>query len=62
MRVYILKGPVSTYVANDLVETEEFYLVPTSNSSLFDVYHKSVFKLSICETKQPEIGFTKGKQ
>jgi hypothetical protein len=47
MKVYVIRGTSACWVAGEVYETSEFYLVPEAGKPYFEVFAKSVFKLEI---------------
>ena len=49
VKVYILQGAASCYVFPDLLETNDFYLVPLKDGIGFDIFAKAAFSLTVEE-------------
>lgn len=54
MRVFILRSASMAYAFASLLESKDFWLVPTENSHEFSIYDKKVFSLEIVRAEEPK--------
>ena len=52
MKVYILRGAASSYVFEEVMETDEFYLARLKDGG-FDIFAKAAFTLTVAEAWVP---------
>ena len=58
MKVFVIRGTSSCWVAQEVYETPEFYLVPETGKPFFEVFAKSLFKIEI---QKAEVACEKNK-